>query len=296
MNYTLPPRIQFALVVLLCCAGASAQVERLPSKLKISDTDLASCYEEATGKLQSSQLVRSHVLISPGGHYRAYTEVEAVASKSKTSSDWDCASTSHLFVAAEDRPFRQVLVVEASPEALGNTVGLVDWSPDGRTLLFAQGVFQWGSDFGESFVRFFDAGRGTLSEPQLVPEAFSKRTGQTCAAVIEPLGFALDGEVVLTAAPFFMLGEDQPEAHSCVRQKGLWLFDLASQTWSALPDDYKVQRYGKYLSENQNDAATSSDVTRGAAPPTDPPESPSALEQSTRPTPLQPAARKFPRK
>ena len=244
-------RIHFVLVALFCCAGASAQVDRLPSKVKISDTDLASCYEEATGKLLGSQLVRSHVLISPGGRYRAYTEVEAVASKSKASSDWDCASTSRLFVAFEDQPFRQVLVVEPSPESMGNSIGIVDWSPDGRTLLFAQGVFQWGSDFGESFVRFFDAVRGTLSDPQLIPEAFSKRTGQPCAAVIEPLGFALDGEIILTAEPFFMVGEDQPEADSCVRQKGLWLFDLGSRTWNSLPENYRVQRYGKYLSGDQ---------------------------------------------
>jgi hypothetical protein len=136
-------RIHFVLVVLLCCGATSAQVDRLPSKVKISDTDLASCYEEATGKLLGSQLVRSHVLISPGGRYRAYTEVEAVASKSKASSDWECANTSRLFVAAEDQPFRQVLVVEPSPESMGNSIGIVDWSPDGRTLLFAQGVFQW---------------------------------------------------------------------------------------------------------------------------------------------------------
>jgi hypothetical protein len=40
------PRVHFVLVALLCRAGTSAQVERLPSKLKISDTDLASCYED----------------------------------------------------------------------------------------------------------------------------------------------------------------------------------------------------------------------------------------------------------
>jgi hypothetical protein len=166
---------------------------------------------------------------------------------------------------------------------MGNSIGIVDWSPDGRTLLFAQGVFQWGSDVGESFVRFFDADRGTLSDPQLIPEAFSKRTGQPCAAVIEPLGFALDGEIVLTAAPFFMVGEDQPEEDSCVRQKGLWLFAPAAQTWSALPENYRVQRYGKYLSDDQSAAATRP-PTRAAAPPTDRPASPSAPEQNTPPT------------
>jgi hypothetical protein len=51
----------------------------------MSDADLASGYEEATGKLLGSQLVRTHVLISPGGRNRAYAEGEAVASKSKTS-------------------------------------------------------------------------------------------------------------------------------------------------------------------------------------------------------------------
>jgi hypothetical protein len=67
-----------------------------------------------------------------------------------------------------------------------------------------------GSDFGESFVRFFDAGRRTLSDPQLIPEAFSKHLGKRCAAVIEPLGFALKGEIALTAAPFFILGRRAP--------------------------------------------------------------------------------------
>ena len=80
----MPPRARFVFLAIFCCAGASAQVERLTPKLKISDTDLASCYEETTGKLLGSQLVRSHVFISPGGRYRAYIEVEAIASKSKT--------------------------------------------------------------------------------------------------------------------------------------------------------------------------------------------------------------------
>jgi len=203
-------------------------------------------HEEATGKLLGSQIVRTRVLISPGGRYRAYTEVEAVASKSKTSSDWACASFSRLFVAAEDQPFRQVLVVEPSPEAFGNSLGIVDWSPDGRTLLFAQSVFQWGSDAGESFVRLFDADRGTLSDPQFSSQAFSKRAGKSCAAVIEPLGFSSEGQVILQASPFFMLGEERAEEDSCVQKKGLWLLDPATQILVLLPDDYKAQRYGRF--------------------------------------------------
>jgi len=68
--------------------------------------------------------------------------------------------------------------------------------------------------------------------------------GKSCAAVFEPLGFALDGEIALTAGPFYVPEADQPEEDSCVRQKGLWLFDSRAQTWSVLPEDYQVQRFG----------------------------------------------------
>jgi hypothetical protein len=238
--------IHYFVATLLCCAGTSAQVERLPSKSKISDTDLASCYEELTGKFIGSQLVRSHFFVAPGGRYRAYVEVEAVASKSKTSPDWDCASTSRLFVAAVDQPFRQVLVVEPTSDAMGNSLGIVDWSPDGRTLLVAQGVFQWGSDTAQNFVRFYNAESGAISEPELVDGAFGARAGANCAVVIQPLGFSEYGQLVLKASPFFMVGEEKPEEDSCVKEQGLWLFDSATQKLVPLREDYKVQRHGKF--------------------------------------------------
>ena len=238
--------IHYFVAILLCCAGTSAQVERLPSKLKISDTDLASCYEEATGKLLGSQLVRTHFFVAPDGRYRAYVEVEAVASKSKTSSDWDCASTSRLFVAAVDQPFHEVLVVKPTSDAMGNSLGVVDWSPDGRTLLVAQGVFQWGSDTGQGFVRFYNAESGAISDPELVDAAFSARAGTNCAVVIEPLGFSEYGQLVLKASPFFMVGEEKPEEDSCVKEQGLWLFDPATQKLVPLSGEFKVQHYGKF--------------------------------------------------
>jgi hypothetical protein len=113
-------------------------------------------------------------------------EVEAVASKSKTSSDWDCASTSRLFVAAVDQPFRQVFVVEPTSDTTGNSLGIMDWSPDGRTLLVDQGVFQWGSDTARNFVRFYNAESDAISEPALVDADFNARAGANCAVVIQP--------------------------------------------------------------------------------------------------------------
>ncbi len=247
-----PQRIHCLVVILFCCAGTSAQVERLQLKAKISETASASCYDEATGKLLGSQLVRTPLFISPGSRYSAYAEGEAVASKSNTSSDSMCFNTSRLFVAGKDQKFRQVLVVEPSSQALGNSISIVDWSPDGRTLLFAQSVFQWGSEAGESFVRLFDADSGTLSDPQFIPQAFCKRAGKSCAAVIEPLGFSSEGQVILQASPFFMLGEEKAEEDSCVQKKGLWLLDPATQTLVLLPDDYRMDRYGEFTKVRGN--------------------------------------------
>jgi hypothetical protein len=234
--------------ILLCSAATSAQVERLPSKLKISDTDLATCYEETTGKLIGSQLVRSHYFDSPGGRYRAYVEVEAVVSKSKTSADWDCVSTSRLFVSAADQHFRQVLVVEPTAEMQGNSLSFVDWAPDDRTLLVDQGTFQWGSEVGWGVVRLYNAESGTISDTRLVDAAFSARAGRDCAVVIEPLGFSEYGQIVLKASPFFRMGEDKPEDDSCVQKQGVWLFDPATQKLVPLADDFKVQRYGRFES------------------------------------------------
>lgn len=240
------PRTHLLILILLVGAATAAQTERLPLELKISDTEFASCYEETTGKLSGSRLVRTHFFVSPGGRYRAYVEVEAIASKSNTAPDSECASTSRLFVAAGDQSFRQVLVLEPTPDATGNTLTIVDWSPDGRTLLVDQGVFQWGSDVGRSSARLYDAETGTLSEPALVENAFSKRAGAPCASVIEPLGFSEYGQLVLKASPFFMLGEETPVEDSCLQQQGVWMLEPATQKLIPLPQDYKVQRYGRF--------------------------------------------------
>lgn len=234
--------------------------------------------------------MRSHVLVSPAGRYRAYTEVQAVAL-----SDESCSSTSRLFVAAEDEPFRQVLTVKPKPEALGNTLGLVDWSPDGNTLLFTEGIFQWGTDSAENFVRFFDAGRATFSDENFIDQAFSSYLNRTCISVLEPKGFALDGEIILSAGPFFAEGEDHPEEDTCVRQKSLWLFEPKQKSWSHLPENYKVQRFGKYLTGDYTEGVASS-ATRGAVPPADRPASPSAPAQSTPPTPPPLTIRKSPQR
>jgi hypothetical protein len=114
--------------------------------------------------------------------------------------------------------------------------------------LLAQGSWQWGSDFGETRVRIYDADSGSLSSEALVDEAFRRQVGKTCAAVFQPVGFSSGGKIIVTAAPFFEVGEDKPTEDSCVQKKGFWLIDSAIPTVNQLPDNFRVERYAKVAS------------------------------------------------
>ena len=225
-----------------------AQVEHKSTSKAGSMSANASCYEKSTGRLVGANKSVTSVLASPDGLYRAYAESEAVASQSPNAAGPECQNTSKLFVSGpKSGHFRPVLVVEPSPESLGNNIDLVDWSPNGDRLLFAQGVWQWGSDAGGIMLRIYDAESENLSRESLVDEAFSKYVGKDCAGVFYPVGFSSSGQVVLTAGPFFEEGEDKPVKNSCVQQKRFWLMDTSIPAVTQLPDNYRIKRYAKVL-------------------------------------------------
>ena len=224
----------------------SAQIEHKSTSKHESMSASASCYEESTGRLAGSNRSRTSVLMSPDGLYRAYAESEAVASQAPNGSNAECQNTSKLFVSGPtSEKFRPVLVVEPSPEALGNSIDLVDWSLHGHRLLLAQGFWQWGSDVGGMMVRIYDAESENLSRKFVVDEAFSRYVGKNCAGVFRPMGFSSSGKVIVTAGPFFMVGEDKPVEDSCVQKEGFWLVDFVISTVSQLPDTYRVERHAK---------------------------------------------------
>ena len=225
-----------------------AQAEHKSTSKNESLSAHASCYEESTGKLIGSNKSVTSVLTSPDGLYRAYAESEAVASQSGSGASAECQNTSKLFVSeANSGNFRPVFVAKPLPEALGNSIDLVDWSPNGNRLLLAQGVWQWGSDAGGITVRIYDAESKNLSRESLVDEAFSRLVGKNCAGVFYPVGFSSSGQVVLTAGPYFEEGEDKPVEDSCVQRKGLWVMDTSIPAVTPLPDNYTVERYAKVL-------------------------------------------------
>jgi hypothetical protein len=229
-----------------CQLCASVQVEQNTIGKGRSMGTYATCYDESTGKLIGSQGSRTAVLTSPDGRYQAYAESQAVAARTANGGSEECQNTSKLFVAGPNsQNFHAVLVIKPVPERHGNDIEIVDWSPAGHHLLLAQGWWEWGSDVSGTAVRTYDADSGNFTSESRVDEGFRRYVGKACAAVFQAVGFSPSGRAVVAAEPFFDYGDDSPSQDSCVQKKGFWLIDFAIPAVNQLPDDYKVQHYGK---------------------------------------------------
>ena len=201
-----------------------------------------SCYDASTGSLVGSRSLRTSVLVSPDGGFRAYAESDAVATGP------ECRNTSKLFVGSQDsQSFGLVLTVKASSQAPGNSIDIIDWSPTGHRLLLAQGFWQYGSDVGGTSVRIYDADSHRLSSEGLVDEAFSRYVGKKCAATFLPLGFSRNGTAVVQAEPYFDYGEDKAAENSCVQQHSSWLLDSSMPSVRQLAGNYKPRQYGRVV-------------------------------------------------
>jgi hypothetical protein len=211
---------------------------RPPQPTIISPTKMATCYDEITGKVTGTMLVRRPVMVSPDGREQAYAVIEAV------SNGGGCESTSKLFVKrAGEKKFHLVLVEKPEEQELLNDIRLIDWSQDGRYLLIDLVIGQWGSDAGGIVPMVYDARRGAFWPRYKVRDALDARAGCICDFYVESAGFAPDDGVVLRIRSVFEI-EGPLAQDSCVKKPGLWLL---KNTLVPLPDDYKVRHYGRLL-------------------------------------------------
>jgi hypothetical protein len=188
------------------------------------------------------------VLVSADGHFRAYAESEATASETSDASIPQCQNISKLLVA-QSAEFRMVLELKPSAEALGNRIGLIDWSPSGHRLLVAQGLWQYGSDAGETLARIYDGDTAKLSADGFVEEAFCRKFGRKCIGVFQPVSFSREGGAVINARPYFD-GEDEPRTESCIQKEGLGEVDPATLVVHQWAPSYRVRDYGRIMSGN----------------------------------------------
>jgi len=231
------------LLIFSPCAGAAQ--EQPENQAKVSKDGFASCFDAQTGGLKGSEVVRTPVLISADGKWRAYAQSEALASGPEANGP-DCENTSKLYIAGpESKGFQCVHTVKPQEQQLLNAIVPVDWSPDGRFLLMNEFLGQWGSDFGEFLVRTYDVLTGAVSDERLVERAVTKHAGKKCEFENSAKGFSPSGAIVIEIEP--VRDEEGPLVpDTCVKVESLLLLDPDRVVVSALPAGYKVQQYGKF--------------------------------------------------
>jgi hypothetical protein len=204
-----------------------------------------SCFDQATGMAGRAPVSRTWALMSPDGLYGAYAVNQAVATRSADAEISGCKSTSKLFVTRLGREKAEaVLVMEPSEDASGNSIELIDWSPEGHRLLVLEGFWAWASDAGGIEARIYDADGGKLSREGEFSEAFRRYTGRNCVAMLLPLGFSATGKAVVAARPDAD-EEGIVQEDSCVTKTGIWMVDPAGFGIRRVGDEFKVKKYGK---------------------------------------------------
>jgi hypothetical protein len=92
-----------------------------------------------------------------------------------------------------------VLVMEPSEGASGNSIELIDWSPEGHLLLVTEGFWVWASDVGGIEARIYNADGRKLSGEGEFSGAFRRYVGRNCVANLLPMGFSAAGKAVVAA-------------------------------------------------------------------------------------------------
>jgi hypothetical protein len=229
-----------------------SSAERLPPTESTSkETEYLSCWRRNEKNIKS-RLVRSPVLVSPDGLHRAYVEVEATAFKPKDEATYSgplCFNDSRLFVEGPSgKSFK--IIYSDSPKVLdGNSIKLVDWSPDGESLLVEAAQWEYESEgiYTEFFI--FSVDSGATTEPDLMA-MLAARFGKDCYSENTVLGFTSTGAVVVALEPDADQVGLANGAKSCVKRKTLITLDqsrASADSVQTLPTNVKILRYGKFL-------------------------------------------------
>ncbi len=228
------------LLLLLLSAPFFAQTVP-PAQPPSPDTSHVTCGE----KTPASNTVRGSVLVSADGKCRVYAEVEATAPQRPAGSSGPlCVNQSRLFVASEERDFKLVFLAEPSDQESGNSLRVVDWSPDSRRLLVELAQWQYDSLGINRSILIYDTRNGTFQQPDL-GHALSRQFGIECSLNIHVAGFTPEGKIVLETEPLAPEEEEVLAVPTCSRKKATFLMDRPTETLSPAPESLKLQHYAK---------------------------------------------------
>jgi hypothetical protein len=228
-----------------------SSAERLPpSESTSNETEYLSCWKRGEKEIKS-RLVRSPILISPDGLYRAHVEVQATALKPKDEATYAgrlCFNDSTLFVEGPGGKSFKVVYSDPPKVLDGNSIKLIDWAPDGKSLLVEAAQWEYESEgiYTEFFI--FTVDSRAIAEPDLMT-ILAARFGKDCWSENTVLGFTPGGAVIVAVKPDTDEVGLENGAISCVNRKTVVAIDLAqaqAKSVQVLPPNTKVSHNGTY--------------------------------------------------
>lgn len=231
------PTTLFLLAMLLTACRSGDFTERAAI---IGDPSTVTCEPRGGGDFRS-QLVRSPVLLSRSGDHRAYAEVEAIALHDPVGGNRSCQNVSRLYVSeSASGPFRLLFTQNPGGEGRnGNSLRLVDWSPDDSRLLAELYTWIYPNQIGNPLVLEVDLRDGSVSATD-VDKRVRARLDEPCSFAIDVVGYSPEGTVVIRTAP----APPSLEGPPCEIDPTHWLVHEREETLEALPPGWRIQRYG----------------------------------------------------
>lgn len=204
------------------------------------ETEGLTCFGDGEDAAYGTRVARTPVLAAPDGGFRAYAEVEALAFSEEYGPEPGCVNYSRLHLAQGSGGFELVLLLSPFAGLSGNSIRLVDWSPDGGRLLLETEMWAYGSEFDNPDILVLYAARRYF-EALDMGEALRRQFDRGCFLLWRALGFLADGAVAVETQPAGEL-----YGPSCEERPSRWRFDLESGL-RRLPADTRIERYGREL-------------------------------------------------
>ena len=222
---------------------------------EVADTADVGCFDDP----KDSRAVRGPVVASPDARFLAFVEIEIVANQAGGDDAYPpCANTSRLYLSTPTVPdFQSIFARVPSDLVTGGSIWIVDWSADGRYLLFGESEWEYDEDYYWRTYWLHDA---QDNFPRMInPDPLvSGHFGLECEAHPEVAGFSKEGKLVLSISPEEVLdfereleerilrpeSEDEERLPSCVERDTFLLLDPVTNRLTPLPEDYSLQYFG----------------------------------------------------
>jgi hypothetical protein len=233
-------RLTSAAMIALLTPWLWAQAASPP---EANDTSYVTC----GGKPLTSRTVRGEVFVSPDGKRRAYAEVEATAVHPQKTPGYtgpECVNRSRLFVTGDDGQVNLVFLQEPTDIEPGNSLRVVDWSEDGRQLLFQLAQWQYDSPGVTRAPIVYDTVWRLFLQPDM-GQVLDKHFGMDCASDVHVLGFLPEGKIAIETGPLTPESEEVLGVQSCSKKKSQWALTIGNENLAPLPEAAKVQHYAQ---------------------------------------------------